>query len=193
MEQFNGLKSDGFSEATERTHWRHATQPVHSLLLPIPPGRVNFVATKARSCYLAIEHYYSDALLARFGVADDPVVADSAVFCITTDSRKKASLTAALSSLDQAEFVNFGLLFERLTQLLSVPGEQTPSPLPASGALISQTFESHDPVQQNPFDFTSPPIIVSTNGLESAELIPKSEAVVRNAQGDSQAAQKKND
>src|SRR5262249_61355262 len=90
VEQFISLKSDGFEEATERTHWKHAKQPVHSLLLPVPPGREKFVSPKAKSCFLALEHYYSDELLSRYGVADDPVVADSAVYGITGQPRKKA-------------------------------------------------------------------------------------------------------
>ncbi len=146
VEQFNSLGTDGFKEATGRTHWKHSAKAVHALLLPVPPGRENFVSSKAKSCFLAIEHYYSDELLTRFGVAGDPVVADSAVFGITNDSKKKAQFVGALPDMDQAEFVNFGPLFDRLIDLVGIEPEPAIEPLrQAPGVdvlVVSTTYDA---------------------------------------------------
>lgn len=118
MEQFNSLSKDGFNTKEDATHLRHARQPVQALLLPVPLGRLKFVSGQARSCYLAMEHYYSDVLLERFGLKDDPVVADSAVFNIASQPKKKVAFAEALRDLDPVEFENFKTLFDRIIHLL---------------------------------------------------------------------------
>ena len=130
MEQFNSLKTDGFMDGEDTTHRRHARQPVQALLLPVPPERLTFVSGQARSCYLALEHYYSDALLDRFGLKDAPVVADSAVFNIVSQPQKKAAFAEALKDLDAAEFQNFKAMFERMFHLLGVQVEPVSPPAP---------------------------------------------------------------
>ena len=131
MEQFNSLKTDGFVDGENATHRRHATQPVQALLLPVPAERLTFVSGQARSCYLALEHYYSDALLDRFGLKDDPVVADSAVFNIVSQPKKKAAFVEALKDSGAAEFDNFRAMFDRIIHLLGVKVEPAP-PSPAA-------------------------------------------------------------
>jgi energy-coupling factor transporter ATP-binding protein EcfA2 len=193
VEQFDSLKSDGFEEATERTHWKHSKQPVHSLLLPVPLGREKFVSPKAKSCFLTIEHYYSDALLNRFGVADEPVVADSAVFGITGDSRKKTRFAEALPSLDKSEFVNFGLLFDRLAQVLGTQGDQASDSVPATCASLPQTFDSNDPGHQMTVGFQFPPNVMSASDLEPAGPVLGPEVVRPDTEGVNETTQEKND
>jgi hypothetical protein len=89
--QFNCLITDGFVDGTDPNHRKHSVKPVHALILPAPPGREEFVSSQQRYCYLSLEHYYSDALLAASGLKDDPVVPGVTVFCIKGDSRKKAA------------------------------------------------------------------------------------------------------
>ena len=117
MEQFLGLEAAGFASGTDETHRKHQMSSVHAALLPVPVGREKFVSPKATACFLTIEHYYSDALLKKFGVADDPVVADSAVFGIKSDSTKKTRFADEVKSLDKSEFANFKALFDRFAQL----------------------------------------------------------------------------
>ena len=93
-------------------------QPIQALLLPVPPERSTFATGQARSCYLMLEHYYSDALLEQFDLKDDPVVADSAVFNIVSQSKKKVAFAEALKDLDGSEFDNFKVLFDRIIHLL---------------------------------------------------------------------------
>jgi predicted ATPase len=181
VEQHRGLKASGFVEADDRTHWKHSTKSVQSLLLPVPPDREIFVGPKARSCYLAIEHYYSDSLLKRFGVADDPVAADSAVFRITSDSKRKARFADALSELDKAEFANFDILFDRLTQLLGVQTEPVLG-APPEDQPIMQSPGAGSTTLQMPIEPQVTPIMIGaeepiTSGLEPAEPIIGPEVV----------------
>jgi hypothetical protein len=185
VEQFNSLKSDGFAEVSDRTHLKHTKQPVHSLLLPVPSDREKFVSPKGKSCFLAIEHYYSDSLLARFGVADDPVVSDSAVFGITSDSKKKTRFADALPNLDRSEFLSFVLLFDRLEQLLGGQREQPPAPLPLSGQFLPQSFGPGDAALELPPEIQCSPIVVNTDDVDLAEPIlglevPKPDAERKN-------------
>ncbi len=172
MEQFNGLQADGFVEATERAHWKHTQQPVHSLLLPVPPGRENFVSAKAKSCFLSIEHYYSDDLLGQYGLADDPVVADSVVFSITSDSKKKGRFVDALPSLDKAEFRSFSPLFDRLAQILGIQPDQLPSSLLPEGQCRSTGFNLDGTTLQMPVESPFAQITVNTN---DSKIISESE------------------
>ncbi len=121
--QFNSLQKDGFGNGKDASHIRHFPQPVHALLLPAPPERPTFVSEHARSCYLALEHYYSDAILDRFGLKGEPVVADSAVFSIPSQPKKKVAFAEALTDLDAAEFQNFMALFARIIDLLGIEVE----------------------------------------------------------------------
>jgi len=139
-EQFKSLNSDGFQQGTERTHLKHANKPAQALLLPVPSNRMKFVSERPKSCFLSIEHYYADALLKQFSLADDPIVADSEVFTIASDSRKKGKFAESLPSLDNSEFASFALLFNRLSQLLgNEPVDFLPQSPPAA-AFGSQTI-----------------------------------------------------
>jgi hypothetical protein len=191
VEQFESLKSDGFEEATERTHWKHSKQPVHSLLLPVPPGREKFVSTKAKSCFLAIEHYYSDAVLNRFGVADDPVVADSVVFGITSDSRKKLRFAEGLSALDRSDFTNFAVLFDRLTRLLGGDTEQALNPLLPANQIPHQITCLGPFTLQTPTEVSDSSIMMSTDSLDSANSAVWSEVVKPNPGGETEIAGEK--
>lgn len=186
MEQFNSLKTDGFVDGDDATHRRHARQPVQALLLPVPPERQTFVSGQARSCYLALEHYYSDTLLDRFGLKDDPVVADSAVFSIVSQPKKKAAFAEALNDLAAAEFKNFNTMFDRIIHLLGVQVEPAqPSttadvaPLEISAAspnaygLQGATFEVGAPLLALP---NQPQVSVSmcqANSTERPSMLPE--------------------
>jgi energy-coupling factor transporter ATP-binding protein EcfA2 len=192
LEQFDSLKSDGFEEATERAHWKHTKQPIHSLLLPVPSGRRTFVSPKAKSCFLSIEHYYSDSVLNRFGVADDPVVADSAVFGITGDSRRKVRFAEALAGLDMSEFANFVLLFDRLSQLLGNQAERVTDLQFSPGQVLPQALNPGGPAVQVQFEYPLSPIMPSMD-LQPTKPSPGSEVVRIAGEGESQTTQTESD
>lgn len=176
VEQFNSLKkTDGFVDGEDATHRRHARQLVQALLLPVPPDRRTFVSRQARSCHLALEHYYSDALLDRFGLKDDPVVADSAVFNIVTQSKKKAAFAEALKDLDAAEFDNFKAMFDRIIHLLKVQVEPAPPPTP-SEQVISATFATDGQVALMPFE--GQPLTILVGAEEFGPIEPPPGAAV---------------
>jgi hypothetical protein len=175
MEQFNSLRTDGFVDGEDATHCRHASQPVQALLLPVPPERRTFVSGRARSCFLALEHYYSDALLDRFGLKDDSVVAHSGVFSVASQPKKKAAFAEALKYLDVAEFDNFKALFDRIIHLLGVQIEPAPPPTPPE-QVISASFATDAQVAHMPFEYQPPPILVGAKELGPIE--PLLEAVV---------------
>lgn len=144
MEQFLGLAADGFVKGNDEAHWRHSTQPIHAAILPVPPGRENFVSPKPPSCFLALEHFYSDAVLKQFDIADDPVVPDSAVFRITRSSKKKTKFADGVKVLSESEFANFRALFNRLGELLGTQTEQSSVLASAADILVHQVACSAD-------------------------------------------------
>ena len=129
MEQFRGLEADGITQGIDLCHRRHQSKPVHAVVLPVPVGRENFVSAKPKLCHLALEHFYSDELLRQFKIDDDPVAADSSVFGITNDSRKKGKFADAAASFSTSEFSQFQILFDRLIDVLGISAQQN-IPLP---------------------------------------------------------------
>jgi hypothetical protein len=173
MEQFKSLETDGFVDGEDATHRQHAKQPVQALVLPVPPERQTFVSRQARSCYLALEHYYSDVLLERFGLKDDPVVADSAVFNIVSQPKKKVAFAEALKDLDAAEFDNFKAMFDRIIRLLGVQVEPAALPIPPE-QIISATFANDVQIAQMPFEYQPLPIFVGVEDLGPIDPLPGS-------------------
>jgi hypothetical protein len=91
---------------------------MQAILLPPPPSRVNFSSSKkALQRYLAIEHYFSDTLLAKHGLKGDPVAVGTTVFEVDGDSSKKVRFAEAVKGLDSSEFSNFTYLFGRIGSL----------------------------------------------------------------------------
>lgn len=136
MEQFNSLTTDGFVDGEDTTHRRHAKQPVHAMLLSVPPIRRTFVSGQPRSCFLALEHYYPDALLEQFGLKGEPVVADSAVFNILSKSKKKTEFAEASRDFGTSEFANFKALFDWIIQLFGVKVESDSNPNPNEQVML---------------------------------------------------------
>jgi hypothetical protein len=99
---FNSLSvKAGFATGTDDAHKRHAAKPMQAILLPAPPNRVDFSSSqKALHRYLAIEHYFSDALLTANGLKADPVAVGSHVFEIDASSAKKVAFAEAVKDLD---------------------------------------------------------------------------------------------
>lgn len=119
---FNSLKKDGFKLGADPKHSMHASNLVHAMLLPAPPGRKQFVSeTNSRSCFLALEHYFSDSVLAQYNMME-PIAADSKLFRIDGN---KASFSRGISKLDSSEFTHFAILFQRIANLISVQPEVT--------------------------------------------------------------------
>lgn len=116
---FNSLSvKAGFAVGVDTAHKRHATRPMQAILLPAPPNRMDFSSSqKASHRYLAIEHYFSDALLEANGLKGDPVAAGSFVFEIDASSGRKVAFAEAAKTLDIIEFAHFSHLFNRLTAL----------------------------------------------------------------------------
>jgi predicted ATP-binding protein involved in virulence len=108
----------GFAIGQDTLHKKHATKPMHAILLPAPTERSDFVSSpKVVHRYLSIEHYFSDAILAANGLKGDPIVPGAAVFEIDASSAKKVAFSEAAKDLDSKEFDNFKLLFDRLKAL----------------------------------------------------------------------------
>ena len=116
---FNSLSvKAGFSVGVDAAHKKHATRPIQAILLPVPPNRMDFSSSpKALHRYLAIEHYFSDALLDANGLKGDPVAAGSFVFEIDASSAKKVTFAEAAKTFDVMELANFSHLFDRLAAL----------------------------------------------------------------------------
>lgn len=118
-EQFNGLTPKAaFEFGDNQLHKRHKQKPMHALLLPIPPGRELFVSqAKLINRYLAIEHYFSDEILQANGLKGDSVIADSLVFEIDASSKVKVEFAEKTKGFEAAEFANFALLFDRISNI----------------------------------------------------------------------------
>lgn len=116
---FNSLSEKaGFAVGVDTAHKTHAARPMQAILLPAPPNRMDFSSSrKALHRYLAIEHYFSDALLAANGLKGDPVAVGSLVFEIDASSAKKVAFAEAAKTLEAIEFSNFSYLFDRLAAL----------------------------------------------------------------------------
>jgi hypothetical protein len=122
-EQFNGLgPSHGFSDGEDALHRRHARGCVHAHLLLVPALRCDFALTQIPRRVLELEHYYSDDVLNRFGVADDVIYPGSKVFSIK-DTAKSAFAEKA-KALEATEFTNFAPLFARLLGILGIAAAQ---------------------------------------------------------------------
>ncbi len=114
--QFGGLKAPLFvSEAKD-----HKKQGMASaLLLPAPESRGKFVNQQnGNYCYLEIEHYFSDAVLAAQNKQGADVIVGTGVFEIQGD---KNGFAESIVNLDPKEFENFHHLFCRLADILGAP------------------------------------------------------------------------
>ena len=116
---FNSLSAKAsFAVGLDSAHKKHATKPIQAILLPAPPSRTDFSSSqKALHRYLAIEHYFSDALLDANGLKGEPVAVGSLVFEIDASSAKKVTFAEAAKTFDAVEFANFRYLFDRLAAL----------------------------------------------------------------------------
>jgi predicted ATPase len=122
-EQFNGLgQSHGFLAGEDALHRRHARGFVHAHLLPVPPERSDFVPEKIPRRVLELEHYYSDEVLNRFGVADDIIYPGSRVFPIKDTA--KSAFAGEVQALQATEFMSFAPLFTRLLGILEIAAAQ---------------------------------------------------------------------
>ena len=121
MEQFKSLKVDNMLEpADDRFYRKHISRQIHAIVLPVPPGRENFVADSIPWCYLAIEHFYSDSLLEQHGLRTDTVAKDSAIFAISPKSKKKTGFAESAVNIPKEEFQHFKLLFDRIEAVLGI-------------------------------------------------------------------------
>ena len=108
----------GFAVGIDAAHKRHATRSMQAILLPAPPNRTDFSSSqKALHRYLAIEHYFADALLVASGLKGDFVAVGSLVFEIDASSAKKVAFAETTKTFDSIEFANFSSLFDRLAAL----------------------------------------------------------------------------
>ena len=88
------------------------------MILPVPEHRAHFVGNKIVQRFLAIEHFFSDTVLIRFGLKGDKVVPDSSVFNIR-DNNKTTFAKESLDDLEDSEFSNFTLLFQELDKIIN--------------------------------------------------------------------------
>lgn len=142
MEQFNSLKVDNMLEVgTDRLCRKHISRQIHATVLPVPPGREDFVADSIPWCYLAIEHFYSDLLLERHGLRIDTVAKDSAIFAIPPKSKKKTAFAELAMSIPGNEFHHFKLLFDRIEAILGVTVSRPTESFALSSSAVCQAFE----------------------------------------------------
>lgn len=119
-EQFNGISAKAFECGVNPAHKLHKQKPMHALLLPIPTGRELFVSTtKLTNRYLSIEHFFSDEVLQKNGMKGDPIIADSKVFEIDVASKAKVAFAEKAKEFEAAEFINFKILFDHISAILS--------------------------------------------------------------------------
>lgn len=119
---FNSLGTKaGFSDGMDSEHKRHATKPMHAVLLPSPKGREDFAASnKFVHRFLSIEHYFSDVLLESSGLKSSPVLPGTSVFEIDATSKKKVAFANAANQFDPTEFAHFQLIFDRFAAVTTV-------------------------------------------------------------------------
>jgi len=116
-EQFQSLRNAGFSNHMSDKHIRHRKGAVQSILIPTPPGRDAFAPEDVATRVLEMEHYYSDSVLHRFGVAGEGLYGSS-VFKIR--DQHKARFTQDVAALDASEFSSFRNLFDELTRVIGI-------------------------------------------------------------------------
>lgn len=66
---------------------------------------------------LSIEHFFSDKVLEDNGLKGDPVISDSKVFEIDATSAAKVAFSEKAKIFAAAEFENFTLLFDRISDI----------------------------------------------------------------------------
>lgn len=116
---FNSLSpKSGFNNGVDSAHKKHSVKPMQAILLPTPSNRMDFSSSpKAERRHLAIEHYFSDALLSAHGLKGDPVAVGAMVFDIEGNSKQKLDFAEAATLLDPSEFTSFEILFDRISTL----------------------------------------------------------------------------
>jgi hypothetical protein len=125
--QFKGLKPSEFQSGGDSEHRRHFSKEIHAILLPVPSGRAEFVTECISFRLLALEHYFSDAVLASYNMKSAPIYRGTNVFKI---SGNKVAFAKACSKMGAEEFAEFRLLFERISSILE-PGSESLSDAPA--------------------------------------------------------------
>lgn len=119
-EQFKGVSSKAFRIGKDDLHKVHKTKPMHSILLPIPPGREMFANSPNMNFrHLSIEHYFEDQILTNHNLKGTPVAADSIVFEIEGTSRAKVAFSEASKNFAPSEFSQFQTLFDRISYIQS--------------------------------------------------------------------------
>lgn len=143
MEQFKSLKVDNMLEAaSDKFYRKHISRQIHAIVLPVPPGRENFVADSIPWCYLAIEHFYSDSLLEQHGLRTDTVAKDSAIFAISPKSKKKTAFAESAANIPKEEFQHFKLLFDRIEAVLGIAVSR---PVDVNSSSESSVLQAFDP------------------------------------------------
>ena len=66
---------------------------------------------------LSIEHFFSDKVLEDNGLKGVPVISDSKVFEIDASSTAKSVFAEQAKTFEAAEFKNFTLLFDRISDI----------------------------------------------------------------------------
>jgi AAA15 family ATPase/GTPase/5S rRNA maturation endonuclease (ribonuclease M5) len=118
-EQYKGLSKKIFENYNLSVFARkHKTKNIFGLLLPVPNNRKIFVGNKLLQRFLEIEHYFDDHILARCKLKGDKVAPDSNVFTISNNNKISFAQTR-VDRLDNNDFENFKLIFDRLYDLIN--------------------------------------------------------------------------
>lgn len=115
--QFKGLNKTAFENWNITSSYRkHRTARVWGMLLPIVPGREEFVTTtNINHRYLEIEHYFNNDILSSNGLMGSGILGTN-VFEICGD---KMAFAESCESLNDHEFDNFRILFEHIQEISS--------------------------------------------------------------------------
>ncbi|WP_152532209.1 ATP-binding protein [Leptolyngbya sp. Heron Island J] len=110
--QFKGLKKEAFEDWSITASYRkHRTASVWGILLPIVPGREEFVTeSNINHRYLSIEHYFRNHILSSNGLKGDGILGTD-VFEVCGN---KMAFAENCESLDDDEFDDFRTLFATL-------------------------------------------------------------------------------
>ncbi|MCH8956722.1 AAA family ATPase [candidate division KSB1 bacterium] len=117
-EQYKSLSKKIFENYTIRIPKRkHKTKNIFGLLLPVPDNRTIFVGDKLLQRFMEIEHYFDDSILVKYKLKGDKVAPDSNIFSIN-EKHKTSFAKTAISRLDNHDFNNFHLLFDKISDLI---------------------------------------------------------------------------
>ncbi|HFQ4956262.1 TPA: ATP-dependent endonuclease, partial [Vibrio vulnificus] len=116
-ERFKGLSREIFeTHSLESRIRKHLSKNIFGLTLPVPSNRSDFINEQSLTQrYVAIEHFFSDDVLDSYNMKGESILPGSVVFEIIGN---KNNFAQNCIDIDAAEFEQFRVLFDELSQLI---------------------------------------------------------------------------